>query len=333
MFDNKKSIELPEDLPAQLLVVVDTEEEFDWGAAPDSNANAVTAMDHIDRVQAIFNEYGITPCYVIDYPIASKAGGYRKLRQYAEQGQCEIGAHLHPWVNPPVTEKLTPANTYPGNLPAGLEREKLELLRDAIAENLGVTPVAYKAGRYGFGPNTGQTLEELGFSIDLSVCPPLDSRADGGPDYRRFDARPFWFGSRHSNALLEIPCTGGFLGWAGGAALPLYETALALKKLHVPGIMSRLGAVDRLMLSPEGFTSAEHIRLTRALYKQGLRTFTWSFHSPSVVPGHTAYVQSDDQLTEFLARFRRFFDFFFNELGGQATTPTRLRSLIMESKV
>ncbi len=332
MFDNKKSIELPEDLPAQLLVVIDTEEEFNWAAEPDSNANAVTAMEHIDRVQDIFNEYGITPCYVIDYPIASKPGGYQKLRQYAEQGQCEIGAHLHPWVNPPISEPLNSANTYPGNLSADLEREKLALLRDTIVENLGVTPVAYKAGRYGFGPNTGRTLEELGFNIDLSVCPPLDSRADGGPDYRRFDAWPFCFGSR-SNALLEIPCTGAFTGWAGAAALPLYETALALKKFRAPGILSRLGAVDRLMLSPEGFTSAEHIRLTQALYDQGLRTFTWSFHSPSVVPGHTSYVQSDDQLKEFLGRFRRFFDFFFNELGGQATTPTRLRSLIMESKV
>lgn len=332
MFDNKSSIELPHALPPQLLVVVDTEEEFDWAAEPDADADAVTAMDQIDRVQAIFNEYGIVPCYVIDYPIASKPGGYRKLRQYAEQGQCEIGAHLHPWVNPPITEELTRANTYPGNLPAALEREKLTLLRDTIKDNLGVTPVAYKAGRYGFGPNTGEILETLGFSVDLSVCPPLDSRADGGPDYRRFDAWPFWFGS-HPNALLEVPCTGGFIGWAGAAALPVYETALALKKFRAPGILSRLGMVDRLMLSPEGFTSDEHIRLVQTLYDQGLRTFTWSFHSPSVVPGHTAYVQSDEQLTVFLDRFRRFFDFFFNELGGQATTPTRLRSLIMESKV
>ena len=332
MFNNKHKIELPEDLPAQLLVVVDTEEEFDWSAPPDAGANAVTAMDHIDRVQDIFNEYGITPCYVIDYPIASKPGGYQKLRDYAQRGQCEIGAHLHPWVNPPQSEPLNAANTYPGNLPAALEREKLSRLRDTIIRNLGVTPVAYKAGRYGFGPNTGQTLEQLGFSIDLSVCPPLDARADGGPDYRHFDARPFWFGSR-PDALLEIPCTGAFTGWASAAALPLYETALALKKLRAPGILSRLGAVDRLMLSPEGFTSAEHIRLTQTLYDQGLRTFTWSFHSPSVVPGHTSYVQTDQQLTEFLDRFRRFFDFFFNDLGGQATTPTRLHSLIMESKV
>ncbi|WP_449287112.1 polysaccharide deacetylase family protein [Marinobacter sp. PE14] len=329
MFDKRKYIGLPADSPPKLIVVIDTEEEFDWSAEPDSEANHVSAMAHIDRVQNIFNEYGIHPCYVIDYPIASQPEGYRLLKQFAENGQCEIGAHLHPWVNPPFKEELSKPNTYPGNLPYALEREKLLILRDKITENFGLTPIAYKAGRYGFGPNTATIMQELGFNIDLSVCPPLDSRADGGPDYRRFDARPFWFGGSDCS-ILELPCTGGFVGWAGGAALPLFQVAQVFRKFKAPGILSRLGAVDRLMLSPEGFSSAEHIKLTRALYSQGVRTFTWSFHSPSVVPGNTNYVQDDAQLREFLDSFRRYFDFFFNELGGEASTPTRIRDF-MES--
>lgn len=329
MFDQRKDIRLPLDTPPQLVVVIDTEEEFDWNAEPDANANRVTAMAHIDRAQTIFNEYGIRPCYVIDYPVASQPDGYGLLKQYSEQGQCEIGAHLHPWVNPPQEEGLSRSNMYPGNLPGALEKQKLQALRDTITENFGKPPVAYKAGRYGFGPNTTEILHELGFEIDLSVCPPLDSRSDGGPDYRRFDAHPFWFGGAEK-PILEIPCTGGFIGWARAAAIPLFETAQVFRKFKAPGVLSRLGAVDRLMLSPEGFSSAEHIKLTRALYKQGVRTFTWSFHSPSVVPGNTTYVQDDAQLRQFLGSFRHFFDFFFNELGGEASTPTRIRKL-MES--
>jgi len=329
MFDNKRDIELSRELPPQLVVVVDTEEEFDWCAEPDASADQVSAMAYVDRVQDIFNDYGIRPCYVIDYPVASKPEGYQKLREFLGRGQCEIGAHLHPWVNPPKQEQLSRHNSYPGNLPEYLEREKLKLLTSTIHQNLGVTPVVYKAGRYGFGPNTSRILAELGYSIDLSVCPPLDCRSDGGPDYRRYGARPFWFGPKGS-AILELPCTGGFIGWAQGMAVPLYDMAQAFIKLRAPGILSRLGAVDRLMLSPEGFSTEEHIKLTRELYRQGVRTFTWSFHSPSVVPGHTTYVQSETQLHQFLAAFRPYFDFFFNELGGKATTPVRLRSF-MES--
>ncbi|AOY87503.1 WalW protein [Marinobacter salinus] len=329
MFDQRKDIRIAAEEPPQLIVVIDTEEEFDWNSEPDSAATGVSAMQHIDRVQSIFNEYGIRPCYVIDYPVASQAQGYELLRQFAQKGQCEIGAHLHPWVNPPVDEVLSKPNTYPGNLPQDLERQKLLVLRDKIQENFGSAPVAYKAGRYGFGPNTTGILQELGFNIDLSVCPPLDSRADGGPDYRRYDAHPFWFGG-NDKPILELPCTGAFIGWASAAAIPLFQVAQALRKFKAPGILSRLGAVDRLMLSPEGFNSAEHIKLSRALYNRGVRTFTWSFHSPSVVPGNTTYVQDDAQLRKFLDSFRCYFDFFFDELGGQASTPTRIRKL-MES--
>jgi len=59
-----------------------------------------------------------------------------------------------------------------------------------------------------------------------------------------------------------------------------------------------------------------------------VRTFTWSFHSPSVVPGHTSYVQNEAQLRLFLDSFRQYFDFFFNELGGQASSPARIQTLM-----
>ncbi|GGX49537.1 hypothetical protein GCM10007392_16080 [Saccharospirillum salsuginis] len=325
MFSQKRPIKMPSDCPPQLIVVIDTEEEFDWSADPDPNQNTVRSMEFIDRVQSIFNDYGICPCYVIDYPVASQASGTALLKKFYDAGQCEIGAHLHPWVNPPILEPISVRNMYPGNLDPELERGKLLHLRNTIADVFGEPPRVYKAGRYGFGPNTESILSELGFEIDLSLCPPVDYRSDGGPDYRQFSAEPFWFGSQ---PLLEIPVTGAFVGWAKGAALPIYELANRFKVLKAPAILSRLSALDRLMLSPEGFKPREHIKLARALYNQGVRTFTWSFHSSSVVPGNTIYVQEESELNEFLQAFRRFFDFFFDELGGRATTPTRLKTMM-----
>ena len=325
MFENKTSIDLPADLRPQLLVVIDTEEEFDWNADPDRKADQVTAMMYIERAQSIFREYGIRPCYVIDYPVAAKPEGTQWLKEYAQNGECEIGAHLHPWVNPPHEELLSRQNMYPGNLPKDLEQKKLTMLASKITEVFGTAPVAYKAGRYGFGPNTSRILSKLGIGIDLSVCPPLDARRDGGPDYRDFDARPFWFGPS-DHKILEIPCTGAFIGWAGRRSRMVYEWASVFQRFGAHGVLSRLRMVDRLMLSPEGYSSQEHIRLTRALFQAGVRTFTWSFHSPSLTPGHTTYVQSQRDLDVFLDRFRRYFDFFFQELHGEASSPTQFRT-------
>lgn len=325
MFSRKIAVDLPADLAPQLIVVIDTEEEFDWSKPVERANTSVAHMEWISRCQDVFNEYQIKPCYVIDYPIVSQEIGCKLLKSYHQQGQCEIGAHLHPWVNPPYTETLIPRHTYPGNLPDGLELAKLTQLKTLIDQEFQQNTRIYKAGRYGFGPNTEQILQQLGFEIDLSVCPPFDYRADGGPDYRTFTDRPFWFGQQK---LLELPVTGAFVGAAGRFSPALFNLAQHAKRLKLPGILSRLGLVDRLMLSPEGFHSAEHRKLTQTLYQQGSRIFTWSFHSPSMLPGHTVYVRNDAQLQQFLGEFRRFFDFFFDELNGQASTPSQIKALL-----
>lgn len=323
MLGKNPPIQLSSDTKPKLIVVIDTEEEFDWSAPADRSANAVTAMDYIYRVQDIFDRYGIIPCYVIDYPVTSQENGYRALKAIHADGRCEIGAHLHPWVNPPFDEEMEPRNTFPGNLSYDLELQKLSELKKTIEQVFGFQPTIYKAGRYGVGPNTAEILENLGFEIDLSLCPPVDYSSDHGPDFSQCHTQPFWFGS--NKKLLEVPVTGAFVGWGGALMNPLYNLAMQYKKFKLPGIFSRLSLVDRLMLSPEGFSSKDHIKLTNFLYKQGVRTFTWSFHSPTVVPGHTSYVQSEAQLEQFLATFNTYFDYFFNELGGVASTPTQLR--------
>lgn len=325
-FSAAQAVHLPADQQPLLLCVIDTEEEFDWEAEPSRSETGVRNLELIGRVQDIFDDYAIAPCYVIDFPVASKEQGYRELKKIANDGRCEIGAHLHPWVSPPFDEPLSRANMYPGNLSRDQEYAKLAELSATIEENFGHPPSVYKAGRYGFGPNTLAILQSLGFDIDLSFCPPVDYRADGGPDFTHCVATPSWLDDEKS--VLEIPVTGAFTGCCGKWAHAVYQQANRLKRFKVPAVLSRLSIVDRLMLSPEGFASKEHIALTKYLFGRGVRTFTWSFHSSSVEPGCAPYVRNDAELAEFLQSFRVFFDFFFNELGGRAITPTGLKTLL-----
>ena len=88
MAKNPSYIEYPPDMPPQLMVAVDTEEEFDWDAEPDSRATSVSAIHQIYRAQEIFNEYGIKPCYVVDYPIASQQESVSILKDIYDKGQC-----------------------------------------------------------------------------------------------------------------------------------------------------------------------------------------------------------------------------------------------------
>ena len=312
-------------MPAKLMVVIDTEEDFDWSGGFSREQTSVESMRWIYRAQDIFDEYGITPVYVIDYPVASQPDGYRPLREIHASGRCLIGAHLHPWVNPPFDETVTRHLSFPGNLPRTLEASKLRVLTETIAEQFGTVPTIYKAGRYGVGANTTAILEEQGYAVDLSVCPYMDYSSEGGPDFTTFSPWPYWFGERRS--LLECPLTVGYAGLlrSRGTAIHGFASNPKLEKFHGVGILARSGLLDKIWLSPEGFLSSEHVKLTRTLHADGLRVFSFAFHSPSLEPGNTPYVTSQADLQTFLSRCRTFFDFFLGELGGQPTTPLALK--------
>lgn len=173
----RRPARLPPNSPPVLLVVIDTEEEFDWTKPFSRESRGVTSIALQPLAHRIFDGFGITPTYVVDYPVATTPAAYSVLRDVHRQGKCEIGAHLQPWVNPPDEEIITTRNSYPGNLPPELERRKLEMLTAAIEANIGTRPRIYKAGRYGVGPVTARILDELGYDIDLSVVPHKIGRA------------------------------------------------------------------------------------------------------------------------------------------------------------
>lgn len=326
---HKELINVPATSRPILSVVIHTEEEFDWDRPFDRSAIGVSHMGQIHLVQDIFDAAGIVPTYVVGYPIADQEQGYEPLAKFAAAGRALIGSHLHPWVCPPHAEDICARNSYPGNLPRQLELEKLALLTDRIAASFGTRPVVYLAGRYGFGPNTGEVLEELGYEVDVSTIVPMDFSADGGPDYSFCTNHPFWFGDHRR--LLAISCTGDFVGWLPPAARRFAHRLAAHPNVawaRLPGILSRIGAVERIALSPEGNTNAEMRRLTRSLVRQGFRIFVFSFHSPSVQPGFTSYVRDERELGTFLGNCREYFEFFMEELGGLAMTPLEIKILL-----
>ena len=309
-----------------LCVVVDTEEQFDWQGPFSRHNVAVSAMRSLPPAQAILARAGVRPAYLLDHPAAASDLGRRMLAGWHADGLCEIGAQLHPWVNPPHVEEVSAANSFAGNLPPGLEREKLALLCEEIARGFGVAPAIYKAGRYGLGPSTASTLERLGFRVDTSVLPHTDLRFKRGPDMRGLRATPFLFGE--ARPLLQLPVTRGFLGLAGAAGDTLFPLVDSETRVQgwARGLLARTGLVDRVTLTPEGISLAQMKALTRALLARGERIFVLSFHSPSLEPGHTPYVVDERTRGAFLARIEAYLDFFLGELGGEAATPLGLHA-------
>ena len=149
-----------------------------------------------------------------------------------EAGRCDIGAQLHRWVNPPLVEAMNSFNTYPGNLPFDLHREKLRVLTEEIEANFGIRPCIHKAGRNGVGLETAAILKDMGYKIDTSVIPTRDMRREGGPDFRRCISNPYWFDQ--ACTLLELPLTSSITGVLARQASALYSSVFGAlgKRAH-----------------------------------------------------------------------------------------------------
>lgn len=321
---------LPANTPPLLVVLIDTEEEFDWAKRFDRRNRSVDCIPEQLRAQEIFARHGIRPTYAVDHPVADTESSARIFHDLQAAGDCLIGAHLHPWVNPPFEEEVNEFNSCPGNLPPDLEFRKLEILTETIEKGIGVRPIIYKAGRYGYGPATTATLEKLGYQVDASVVAHTDLRSDCGPDFRGLPDQPYWFG--RNGDILELPLSRGFtglLGALGPSLWPLVGSALS-NRLHLPGLCARSGILERIVLSPEGITLDEQKRLVRAMLGRGKRVFSYAYHSSSLLPGGSPFVKSLAERDQFLERMDKFFSFFINEMGGKASTPLELRDLCLK---
>ena len=309
----------PQEAPC-VLAVIDTEEEFDWNSPLPPTSRIKNIRDQV-QAQKIFDRFGLVPTYAVDYPVASQPDAYRPLLELLQEKRCEIGAHLHPWVNPPLEEELNSRNSYPGNLPRQLERVKLLRLTEAIETNFGCKPLLYRAGKYGLGPHTFETLAELGYRIDCSILPFADLSRDGGPNYTRSDAKLRWMGPGRD--LLEIPVSTGVIGRLANGDCDFYRRAFSIGavRMRLPGVLARMRLLDRIRLTPEGTSLAEAKRLTDALISEGQRVFVISYHSSSLRVGETSYVRTPSELATFLAWIEGFLEFFFDKHNGRAATP------------
>lgn len=313
--------------PAQLAIVVHTEEEFDWNAPFDRAANTVRHVPQLAAFQSAAEQFGFAPHYSCGYPIATDQDAAAFFKPLFDAGKASLGAHLHPWVCPPFEEEVNNKNSFPGNLPGPLERAKLTALTQQLETTFARRPTAYLAGRYGYGPETSNTLASLGYRVDFSVAPGWDYRRNEGPNWRDHSAQAF-FNDDHPQ-LLHVPHSGGHVGFlckAGLRKLTLDEDSAA-GTLKLPGIAARLGAVRQARLTIEGMALNDMKALTTALFDGGVRLFTLSFHSPTADVGRTPYARTAAERDQLLETMRAFLDFFTAGLKGEPGSPESFYAL------
>jgi hypothetical protein len=306
----------------RFLVTVDTEEEFDWDQPLTRDKHGTQHVARMARFQQFCETEGVVPLYLVDWPIAQSREAAELLRAPLAAGRAEIGVQLHPWVNPPFEEEVTPHNSFAGNLPHALEEAKFAALRDAIEDNFAVAPLIYRAGRYGTGPHTATMLAEHGLAIDTSVRAQFDYRGGEGPNYRHHPLVPYWLDEERT--LLELPLTTVFWGMLRRQGHWIYPALWRTPRLR--GALAHTGLLERIPLTPEGVSVDEAIRGIDIALDDHLPVLVFSFHSPSLGAGHTPYVRDVDDLEALYDWWERVFAY----LELRRVPPTTVAEIMRE---
>ena len=285
----------PESFGTRFLVFVDTEEEFDWSRGFHRDNRSVGHIAALPNTHRRFADRGVALTYMVDHPVATAPQAVEVIRHLLEDNRSTVGTQLHPWVNPPFDEEVSVFNSFAGNLPESLEAAKLVTLTEAIERAFGRRPIAYRAGRYGIGPSSFALLARLGYRIDSSLRTAYDYSSEGGPDFSAIGNRPFRVGPE--GALLELPLTTIFTGRMRAYGAGLYGRLGAIPRGR--GVAARLGLLSRVALTPEDMPLQDAIEAVRVAVGDGLPLLNFSFHSPSLEPGHTPYVRDAADLRAF----------------------------------
>ena len=312
-----------------LLVGIDTEGDNQWDAAARTH-QTFENIYALPRLHALFARYGVRPTYVITHPVAVDARSADVLRQLLAGGDCEIGAHHHVWETPPCTIEDVRRHAYASTLPRQQFEQQLEQLTTAVASAVGVRPVSYRSGRFGFSADHVAALERQGYLIESSVAPLFYESHKGGPEFVEAPLTPYFLAydsatKAGSSNLLEVPVSAALNRW-----LPKrlqYAYARAPRPYATKRLLRILGLLHLRWLRPSYSSLDDMKSLARDLARRGEPVLNLLFHSSEAIVGGSPYNRTQAELDAFCDRLERFLAFATNDLGATPVTFAEFRGV------
>ncbi|HLC73595.1 MAG TPA: hypothetical protein VJH20_03085 [Candidatus Nanoarchaeia archaeon] len=255
------------------------------------------------KLHALFSKYEIQPTYLITYPVATEALSKDILTSLYKNGDCEIGAHFHPWTTPPINIQEIKDATFPFQLEYNNHLQKLQNLTNAIIKSFRVKPKSYRAGRFGLDLNGLNIIESLGYEIDTSVTP----LTNWGSDFRNASVHPYYLdynglSNPGKSKVLEVPVS---------IDVNIHKSLRKIYRLSSEKTKAILGLVGikRLWLRPSLSSSTEMVKLSRLLISNNIPVLNMMFHSNELTTFSSPFNKTQQQLNNYFNKLEGYFKF------------------------
>jgi len=292
--------------PIIFVLTIDTEEEWDWsGPFPQKVAN-VNNIDKLPAFNSICENLGIRPTYFVDYAVSDNKNAVEQMLTFTSKGNCEIGAHLHPWCNPPYYDAVGEAESHVVNLPVEQVSNKLDVLMESIEAGFGVKAKSFRTGRWGIDKNVMELLVNSGITVDSSVYPFYQNEyfsCVGCPTL------PYWpdlnepLKSSNQQSIYELPVTVGFnrtnFELANSVHVAFAKPPLSWTRFN--GLAWHSNLLRKIYLCPELSASEDMLTLCEKVIDKGYPVLHMYMHSSSLLDNQVGLIDSDQNPFDFIS--------------------------------
>jgi len=289
-------------------VTVDTEADSEWTVAARPTYENIRALP---AFQELCDRYGVRPTYLVTYDVAAHNSSLAVLQALAQDGNCEIGAHMHGWRTPPFyssPDNDKPCYPYLYEYPREVQVEKFETLTDYLEQVFQIKMTSHRAGRWGIDAYGMSLLEARGYRVDSSVTPfrswkhqKGDPDGEGGPSFLRAPARPYYpavddIQKPGTRNILEVPVSIRVLDlWLKTDLSKMLAGLFSgdqFAKRKMRNILRKLRIAEVVSLNPALNSSGHMIALCRKLLRQWQPAVNMAFHSTELIPGGSPQVRT-----------------------------------------
>ena len=288
--------------PQSLIITIDTEGDNIW-ASPEK----VTTENakYLPRFQALCEEYGFKPTYLVNYEMAIDPYFQSMGRKMLADSTGEIGLHVHAWDSPPQNghKNGNKAHVYMYELPDEVIYEKIVHLTDLLSRTFDIRPISHRAGRWGIDERIARMLVQAGYLVDCSVTPGVSWKkymgsptGAGGPDYFQFPTQPYFLDlgdirNSRGSELLEVPMT----------IRPNYGPTLqrfhhSVENLLVGKAMRRALGPPYTWFRPNGKNLDGMLSLIDWVIDEELPVLEFMLHSSELMPGGSPRFDTEEKI-------------------------------------
>lgn len=281
--------------PIIFVLSVDTEEEWDWSGAFPEQKTSVKNIDKLPAFHKMCTALGVRPTYFVDYAVADSDAAVKTMSSFSANGSCEIGAHLHPWCNPPYVGETSDEKSHVVNLPIELVSQKLDSLVARIRQQFSIQPTSFRTGRWGIDSKVLNLLVESGFTVDSSVYPYYQNEyfsCHGAPEL------PYWPDLKNplqqsaQNKIYELPVTVGFnrQNFAFWNEIHTRFSAPPYSWTRFNGLAWHTRLLRKNYLCPELSLPDDMFALSETVIDKGYHVLHMYMHSSSLVDNNNSLI-------------------------------------------